>query len=296
MRIVLPKRALALPVALLSMALLAVCVAAPAPAPTSAKRSSSAARTANRCSGFSQKDYSKALKELETSLEEYTDCASLIHQAQLAAAGSRGGSGGGGGGAPRPAAPRPPPRPPPRPSSSELEQRAEHRRGAAAARRPGRSAPASCTPTSPPPSARCPRPCWRSSLFLLACALVLAGGAIRNRVRARRARLIPPAPRAVARRPADELWRRARRAADRGVRRSASERRCGWPTLLIAGVFCFVTFFAGGGLHLAATTTMEMIAHARLRRRSSPPRWSSRPRAGARTGCGRLGCCSRSPR
>ena len=31
-----------------------------------------------------------------------------------------------------------------------------------------------------------------------------------------------------------------------------------WPTILIAGVVCFVTFLAGGGLHLGPTTTVEM--------------------------------------
>ena len=61
-------------------------------------------------SGFTQKDYEKALKELETSSEEYTGCASLIHQAQLAAAGSRGGSAGGGPGRPPGASRRPPTR------------------------------------------------------------------------------------------------------------------------------------------------------------------------------------------
>ncbi len=76
--------------------------------------------------GFTQKDYNRALQELETSLEEYGDCAMLIHQAQLAAAGSRGGSSGSGGGgeAPRPAgAPRPPQLPPRRPSNAHLAAR-----------------------------------------------------------------------------------------------------------------------------------------------------------------------------
>jgi hypothetical protein len=31
-----------------------------------------------------------------------------------------------------------------------------------------------------------------------------------------------------------------------------------WPTILIAGVICFVTFIAGGGLHLASMTAVEM--------------------------------------
>ena len=51
-------------------------------------------------SGFSQQDYRRALAELPTEVEEYSDCANLIRRAQLAAAGGGGsGSGGGGGGA-----------------------------------------------------------------------------------------------------------------------------------------------------------------------------------------------------
>ena len=51
----------------------------------------------NRCthgkslSGFTQQDYQRALQELPTEVEEYSNCASLIHAAQLAAAaGDRG--------------------------------------------------------------------------------------------------------------------------------------------------------------------------------------------------------------
>ncbi len=49
-------------------------------------------------SGFSQRAYNQALKELNADLEEYSpSCASLIREAQrAAAAGGRGGSGGGG--------------------------------------------------------------------------------------------------------------------------------------------------------------------------------------------------------
>jgi hypothetical protein len=43
--------------------------------------------------GFRQQDYRRALQELPTEVEEYSDCANLIRRAQLAAAG--GGSGGG---------------------------------------------------------------------------------------------------------------------------------------------------------------------------------------------------------
>jgi hypothetical protein len=43
-------------------------------------------------SGFAPRAYSRALKELSADAEEYTDCASLIRQAELAAAGHGGGS------------------------------------------------------------------------------------------------------------------------------------------------------------------------------------------------------------
>jgi len=45
-------------------------------------------------SGFSQSAYRQALKELSADTEEYSDCSSLIHEAQLAAAsGTRGAAG-----------------------------------------------------------------------------------------------------------------------------------------------------------------------------------------------------------
>jgi hypothetical protein len=46
-------------------------------------------------SGFSQKDYRRALAELPTEVEEYSDCGNLIRRAQLAALNGSGGSGGG---------------------------------------------------------------------------------------------------------------------------------------------------------------------------------------------------------
>jgi hypothetical protein len=47
-------------------------------------------------SGFSQQDYSQALKELEPFLVEYSDCPDLINKAQRAAVGAHGEPGGGG--------------------------------------------------------------------------------------------------------------------------------------------------------------------------------------------------------
>jgi hypothetical protein len=175
MRILTPTRALALPAALLSMLL---TLATPA-------RADIGEKIILRCthgqslSGFSQKDYNRALKELETSSEEYTDCASLIHQAQLAAAGARGGSGGSGTpGTPTATAPA-------TPAERSALNRAQ-RAGSTPLRvgnqivRPGvvHADIASALSTLP------------NSLlvilaFLLACALTLAGGALRNHVRNR---------------------------------------------------------------------------------------------------------------
>jgi hypothetical protein len=180
MRIVTPTRALALPVALLGMLLSFAALA----------QADIGEKIILRCthgeslSGFTQKDYNKALKELETSTEEYSDCASLIHQAQLAAAGSRGGSGGGGGsstgggGAATATTPATP-----------AEQRELSRAPSAGAAplqvgdqviRPGVVHVGIASAFS-----SLPTPLLAVLLFLLACAVALAGGVLRNRVRER---------------------------------------------------------------------------------------------------------------
>jgi hypothetical protein len=51
-------------------------------------------------SGYTQKDYRRALAELPTEVEEYSPCGASIRRAQLAAATERSGSGGGGGAPP----------------------------------------------------------------------------------------------------------------------------------------------------------------------------------------------------
>jgi hypothetical protein len=78
-------------VSALALALsLFLCMLATASADTGAK-------IIERCthgqslSGFSQKDYRRALQELPTEVEEYSDCANLIRNAQLAALGGTGG-------------------------------------------------------------------------------------------------------------------------------------------------------------------------------------------------------------
>jgi hypothetical protein len=181
MRIVHPTRLLALAVAFLSMALSLAAIAVPAQADVGEK-------IILRCthgeslSGFTQKDYEKALKELETSLEEYSGCASLIHQAQRAAAGSRGGSGGGGGtgstatGTTTAAA-----------TATPAERRNLSRApsaGAAPLQLGGQVVhPGVVHVDIASAFSSLPTPLLAVLLFLLACAVALAGGVLRNRVR-----------------------------------------------------------------------------------------------------------------
>ena len=128
-------------------------------------------------SGFSQQDYRRALQELPTEVEEYSDCANLIRRAQLAAAGARGA--GGGGGEALSALPLT--------SSERAALGRVPRTGSTPLRvggqlvRPGvvHANVASALSTLP-------TPLLATLAFLLACGLLLAGSEIRNRVRARR--------------------------------------------------------------------------------------------------------------
>lgn len=129
--------------------------------------------------GFSQGAYAKALKELSATAEEYTNCASLIRAAQLAAAGAHGS--GGGAGAESPVAL----------AASPAEQRAlTHARkvipgpvsfGGGQIIQPGVvhanvSSALSSLPT----------PLLATLAFLLACLALVAGGTVRNRFRGQR--------------------------------------------------------------------------------------------------------------
>jgi hypothetical protein len=134
---------------------------------------------AQSLSGFSQQAYQQALKELNADAEEYTDCASLIRQAQLAAAG-RGGASSGSAATPSAAAIAPTP----------SEQRAIAHAGRAG------SAPIQVGTQVIHPGvvhadiasafSSLPTPLVAILAFLLACLLLVVGGALRNRARARR--------------------------------------------------------------------------------------------------------------
>jgi hypothetical protein len=176
-----PTRTLALPVVLLALLL---SIAAPAGADVGEKIIIRCTH-AQSLSGFTQKDYEKALKELETSSEEYTGCANLIHQAQLAAAGSRGGSTGGGGGGGPSAGGIATATAPATPAERKDLSRATHL-GPAPLQvgdqviRPGVVHADIASALSSLPNSL-----LAILAFLFACALALAGGVLRNRVRDR---------------------------------------------------------------------------------------------------------------
>jgi hypothetical protein len=137
----------------------------------------------NRCthgqslSGFSQQDYRRALQELPTEVEEYSDCANQIRRAQLAAAGGRGSPSEG---AAQPTAI------PLTPSESTALGRV--RKSGAAPLRVGSQVihPGVIHADIASALSSLPTPLLATLAFLLACALVLAASAIRNRVRAHR--------------------------------------------------------------------------------------------------------------
>jgi hypothetical protein len=133
-------------------------------------------------SGFSQKAYRQALKDLNADTEEYTGCSQQIRQAQLAAAGSSRAGGGGSGSSGGPGAPAVVPTP--------AEQRAITSAGHAHA------APVQIGDQAIHPGvvhvdvasalSSLPTPLLAMLAFLLICLLLVAGGAVRNRARAGR--------------------------------------------------------------------------------------------------------------
>ena len=177
-------------------------------------------------SGFSQSAYSQALKELSADTEEYSDCSSLIRQAQLAAAGGRGGGAGGGQGGAHTVAL----------AATPAEQRAiahAAARGLRPVKLGGGVDPsrASCTSTSPPRSARCPPPCsrpWPSCSP--ACCCSWAAPCATVSVPAAPTEL---APRTPGRRAGAGACARAQRAAADARRPSARRwpQALWWPTL-----------------------------------------------------------------
>jgi hypothetical protein len=126
--------------------------------------------------GFSQSAYRQALKELSADAEEYTNCASLIRQAQLAAAG-----GGAGAGAAEAVAPLP---------TTPAEQRSiarAARAGAAPLKLGGQVVhPGVVHANIASAFSSLPSSLLATLAFLLACLAVVVGNALRNRFRGRR--------------------------------------------------------------------------------------------------------------
>ncbi len=127
--------------------------------------------------GFSQSAYSRALKDLTAETEEYSNCSSLIRQAQLAAAGGGAGSLAAGVAAVPIAA---------TPAEQRAITRAAH--GAPVPVQVGGQVihPGVVHVDIASALSSLPTPLLAAVAFLLACLLVIAGGALRNRVRARR--------------------------------------------------------------------------------------------------------------
>ncbi len=244
------------------------------------ERSSNVARTARSLGGFSQKDYRRALQELPTEVEEYSDCANLIRHAQLARPGTAAGA-----------------------VAAEVRQRRPHRsRRPSAARwraRPSRGGAVQGRRSARQPGRR-PR---RHRLGAQLAAGPAAGNAgLPARLRGRAGRALDPQtgsaptaptePRPAVLTPSPPAGATAGAGATGdpatpgspppvGAPASANGTRLGgvrsgwqsalsaraqawWPTVLIAGVLCFVAFCAGGGLNLATMTTVEIALTRRL--------------------------------
>jgi hypothetical protein len=125
-------------------------------------------------SGFSQQAYREALKDLTADAREYTECGSLIRQAQLAAATGRGPAGAA---AVVPIAPTA--------SEQRAIAHASHTgplpvRVGSAMIHPGVVHADIASALS-----SLPTPLLATVIFLLACLLLVVGGAVRNHFRAR---------------------------------------------------------------------------------------------------------------
>ena len=131
-------------------------------------------------SGFSQSAYRQALKELNADTEEYSNCSSLIRRAQEAAAAGRGSGGGTGGGAAPVAI-----------AATPAEQRAiAHAQGAPPEPvKLGGSVihPGVIHANIASAFSSMPTPLLATVAFVFVCLALLAGDAIRKRVRAGRA-------------------------------------------------------------------------------------------------------------
>jgi hypothetical protein len=125
--------------------------------------------------GFSQQAYSEALKDLTADAREYTECGALIRQAQLAAATGRGGSPGAAAAVPI------------APTASEQRAIAHATRSGSVPIQVGSGVvhPGVVHADIASALSALPTPLLVTVAFLLGCLLLVAGGAVRNRIRER---------------------------------------------------------------------------------------------------------------
>jgi hypothetical protein len=128
--------------------------------------------------GFSPSAYSKALKELSADTEEYTNCAALIRQAQLAAAGGGGGGAGASGESVAALAATP----------AEQQAIAHAAQTGSAPQQVGSEVvrPGVVHANVASAFSTLPSPLLAIVAFLLVCLAVVAGGSLRNRFRGER--------------------------------------------------------------------------------------------------------------
>jgi hypothetical protein len=181
MRIAKPSPVLALAVTLL------VVLSAAAPAGASeASKILEACGEGRVPGGYSQRAYEQALKQMPPYLSEYSPCADLIHKAQLAAAAGRGGPGAGAGGPGESGATGTTAVAPP--TSAEQHVLESVRHSGSTPVQVGSEAihPGVVHADIASAFSTLPTPLFALLAFLLACALLILGAAIRNHVRARR--------------------------------------------------------------------------------------------------------------
>jgi hypothetical protein len=128
-------------------------------------------------SGFSQSAYRQALKELSADTEEYSNCSSLIRRAQEAAAAGRGGAGGGAAAAAIAATP----------AEQQSIARAQRATPGGVKLGGGLIHPGVIHADIASAFSSMPTPLLATLAFVLLCVALLAGGAVRKRVRAGRA-------------------------------------------------------------------------------------------------------------
>jgi hypothetical protein len=134
---------------------------------------------AESLSGFTQKQYREALKDLSAGTEEYSNCAQLIRQAQLAAAGAgRGGGSGGGSATPTTSATA-------APTPSEQQSIAHASSAGAVPLQVGAQTihPGVVHADIASAFSTLPTPLLATVAFLIVCLLAAAGAALRNHIR-----------------------------------------------------------------------------------------------------------------